>query len=105
MIAYWGLFIGHLHHVCCWFQIFNYIYYANKMDALDKEKERLRSKLEELESISVRSMYFNAYTIGRTRFQMAEGYHYKEQDKEILLECIARLVKCLEICGRRRSRF
>lgn len=77
-----GTFIGICTTFIVGFQIFNYIYYANKMEALDKEKERLRSKLEELESISVRSMYFNAYTIGRTRFQMAEGYHYKEEDKK-----------------------
>lgn len=95
-----GTFIGICTTFVVGFQICNYIYYANKMDALDKEKERLRSKLEELETISLRSMYFNAYTIGRTRFQMAEGYHYTEKDKKYYWNALRGLSNALKYAAK-----
>lgn len=95
-----GTFIGICTTFVVGFQICNYIYYVNKMDALDKEKEKLRLKLEELECIGVRSMYYNAYTIGRTRFQMAEGYHYKEEDKKYYWNALRGLSNALRYAAK-----
>lgn len=98
-----GTFIAICTTFVVGFQIFNYIYYANKMDALDKEmdalnkeKENLRLKIKDLEFISVKSMYFNAYTIGRSRFQMAEGYHYKIDDKKYYWNALRGLSNALK---------
>ena len=101
--SFLGTFIGVCTTFIVGFQIFNYIYYANKMDALDKEmealhkeKESLSLKNKELECISIKSMYFNAYTIGRSRFQMAEGYHYKVDDKKYYWNALRGLSNALK---------
>ena len=95
-----GSFIGICTTFVVGFQIWNYIYYTQKLDTLDIEKDILRKKIEELENSKTVSMYFSAYTIGRMRYQMAEGFNPRENDKKYYWNALRGLSNALRYAAK-----
>ena len=79
--AYLGTFVSICTTFIVGFQIWNYISASEKLKEFEEEKNILTQEIQELKEAKFECLYFNAYTIGRMRYQMAEGYHNKEKDK------------------------
>ena len=79
--AYLGTFVSICTTFIVGFQIWNYISASEKLKEFEKEKNILTQEIQELKEAKFECLYFNAYTIGRMRYQMAKGYNYEEKDK------------------------
>ena len=79
--AYLGTFVSICTTFIVGFQIWNYIYASEKLKEFEEEKNILTQEIQELKEAKFECLYFNAYTIGRMRYQMAKGYHNEEKDK------------------------
>ena len=79
--AYLGTFVSICTTFIVGFQIWNYIYASEKLKEFEEEKNILTQEIQELKEAKFECLYFNAYTIGRMRYQMAKGYNYEEKDK------------------------
>ena len=79
--AFLGTFVSICTTFIVGFQIWNYISASEKLKEFEKEKNILTQEIQELKEAKFECLYFNAYTIGRMRYQMAEGYQYEEKDK------------------------
>lgn len=90
-----GAFIGVCTTFVVGFQIWNHIYFTNKLDRLDVEKQEMSKKIDELDKARIECKYYNAYTIGRMRYQMAEGYEKKEDDQKYYWNALRALTNAL----------
>ena len=79
--AFLGTFVSICTTFIVGFQIWNYIIASEKLKEFEKEKNILTQEIQELKEAKFECLYFNAYTIGRMRYQMAKGYQYEEKDK------------------------
>lgn len=79
--AFLGTFVSICTTFIVGFQIWNYIYASDKLKEFEEKKNILTQEIEELKEAKFECLYFNAYTIGRMRYQMAKGYHNEEKDK------------------------
>ena len=79
--AFLGTFVSICTTFIVGFQIWNYIYASDKLKEFEEEKNILTQEIQELKEAKFECLYFNAYTIGRMRYQMAKGYNYEEKDK------------------------
>ena len=79
--AFLGTFVSICTTFIVGFQIWNYISASEKLKEFEKEKNILTQEIQELKEAKFECLYFNAYTIGRMRYQMAKGYHNEEKDK------------------------
>lgn len=79
--AFLGTFVSICTTFIVGFQIWNYIYASDKLKEFEEEKKLLKQEIQELKVAKFECLYFNAYTIGRMRYQMAKGYHNEEKDK------------------------
>lgn len=79
--AFLGTFVSICTTFIVGFQIWNYIYASDKLKEFEEKKNILTQEIQELKEAKFECLYFNAYTIGRMRYQMAKGYHNDEKDK------------------------
>lgn len=79
--AFLGTFVSICTTFIVGFQIWNYIYASDKLKEFEEKKNILTQEIQELKEAKFECLYFNAYTIGRMRYQMAKGYHNEEKDK------------------------
>ena len=81
MNAFLGTFVSICTTFIVGFQIWNYIYASDKLKEFEEEKKFLKQEIQELKEAKYECLYYNAYTIGRMRYQMAKGYHNEIKDK------------------------
>ena len=79
--AFLGTFVSICTTFIVGFQIWNYIYASDKLKEFEEKKNILTQEIQELKEAKFECLYFNAYTIGRMKYQMAKGYHNEEKDK------------------------
>lgn len=77
------------------FQIWNYIYSSKKIEELDSAKETLVKEMDKLKEANLESRYYNAYTIGRMRYQIARGEVRCEDDEKYYWNALRALANAL----------
>ena len=76
------------------FQIWNYISASDKLKELEEKKNILTQEIQELKEAKLECRYYNAYTIGCIRYQMAKNFH-KEKDKRNYWNALRAFTKAL----------
>ena len=76
------------------FQIWNYISASDKLKELEEKKNILTQEIQELKEAKLECRYYNAYTIGCIRYQMAKNFH-EEKDKRNYWNALRAFTKAL----------
>lgn len=89
-----GTFLSICTTLIVGFQIWNYISASDKLKELEEKKNILTQEIQELKEAKLECRYYNAYTIGCIRYQMAKSSH-EEKDKRNYWNALRAFTKAL----------
>lgn len=92
--VFWGTFVSTCTTFIVGFQIWNFISASEKLKEFEKEKNILTQEIQELKEAKLECRYYNAYTIGCIRYQMAKNSQ-KEEDKRNYWNALRAFTKAL----------
>ena len=92
--VFWGTFVSTCTTFIVGFQIWNFISASEKLKEFEKEKNILTQEIQELKEAKLECRYYNAYTIGCIRYQMAKNFH-EEEDKRNYWNALRAFTKAL----------